>query len=591
MPVTAELEALKNSSLWAAWGDALGFITELTDTAGIKRRIGSDRVKEPVAWRRRIGGKSGPQVELPPGCYSDDTQLRLATSRAIGGDGIFDVEAFARVELPVWLDYALGSGRRTRAAALNLASSGATWTTSQFSSSSKDYLSGGGNGAAMRVQPHVWAARDARAPETYVGSVIRNAVCTHGHPRGIVGAVLHAVLLGACIGDHEIPGPKQWREAIKFLHRVPEFIDRDEDLRSLWLPSWERTTARSLSSSFIETISECEVLATLLGEPFGTDRVAGYAAAAKSVGALEPASRGSGTVTTLLAASLAWNFRDDPREALLSAANLVGSDTDTISTMAGALLGVVAENPPPTPVLDGPVFLNESARLFGISMGRIRDSFRYPDLFSWDLPRAQADFVGRLNGGKDLALAGLGVLRPVGKPVTSGDTTQFVWQWMRLGFGQHVLVKRRPEPSRLPVSLLPSPSRPIRESTSKLPRSPSQERLVDIDANSTQQPSRGLGTASRRGQDGRDTSKATPRKRQPTSRTATPTEPGLNEAVDKALASELDPFVVGRLLLDLARDSGGLDRVVAFAAVVGKAVQARVERARNFSSGEPEKDR
>ncbi len=581
MPVP-ELEALKNSALWAAWGDALGFITELTDSSGIRRRIGADRVEAPVAWQRRIGGKSGPRVELPPGCYSDDTQLRLATSRSIGGDGIFDVDAFARVELPVWLDYALGSGKRTRAAALNLASSGATWTTSQFNSSNAGYLNGGGNGAAMRVQPHVWAARDAASPETYLSSVIRNAVCTHGHPRGIVGAALHAALLGACIGHQEVPGPKEWQEAIKLLHRVPDLINRDEDLRSLWLPSWERITARSFSSSVAETINECEALVTRLSEPFGADKAAGYAAAAKSIGAFEPASRGSGTVTTLLAAALAWNFRDRPHEALLMAANLVGSDTDTISTMAGALLGVVAEYPPPTPVLDGPVLLNESARLFAIRTGRNADSFRYPDLFSWELPRAQADFVGRLNDGTtDLALAGLGVLRPVGEPIRSGDTTQFVWQWMQLGSGQHILIKRRPEPPRLPAVLLPGPPRQIRESAQPS-RSPRQERLVDIDANASQRPDRGSATASTRSREGRGTT--TPqRQRKTTLRAPSLAAPRLNEAVDEALASDLDPFVVGRLLLELARDSGGLDHVVAFAAVVGKAVQARVERSRGSS--------
>ena len=103
-----------------AYGDALGWISELTDEAGLMRRTRGEPLAEPVTWKRRIGGRTGVTTSLPKGCYSDDSQLRLATSRAIRADG-FDVEAFAKVELPIWLSYALGGGRSTTAAAEHLA--------------------------------------------------------------------------------------------------------------------------------------------------------------------------------------------------------------------------------------------------------------------------------------------------------------------------------------------------------------------------------------------------------------------------------------------------------------------------------------
>jgi ADP-ribosylglycohydrolase len=90
-----------NSALWAAYGDILGFPTELVDTEGVKRRIGTTKITEPRPWKRLVGGRAGAWVQLAAGTYSDDTQLRLATSRAIRADGYFDVEAFAKVELPV----------------------------------------------------------------------------------------------------------------------------------------------------------------------------------------------------------------------------------------------------------------------------------------------------------------------------------------------------------------------------------------------------------------------------------------------------------------------------------------------------------
>ena len=111
---------VERSALWAAYGDALGWISELTDKSGLLRRTSGEPLVRPIAWERRIGGRTGVTASLPQGCYSDDSQLRLSTSRAIGPDR-FDVEAFANIELPVWLSYALGGGRATSAAATNLA--------------------------------------------------------------------------------------------------------------------------------------------------------------------------------------------------------------------------------------------------------------------------------------------------------------------------------------------------------------------------------------------------------------------------------------------------------------------------------------
>src|SRR5438309_8255432 len=115
------------SALWSAYGDALGFITEIRDNRrGITSRIGSERATQTVSWKRRVGGRFGAEAVLPAGCYSDDTQLRLATCRAIRPDASFNVEAFAKMELPVWMSYALGAGRGSKAAALSLSREGVT---------------------------------------------------------------------------------------------------------------------------------------------------------------------------------------------------------------------------------------------------------------------------------------------------------------------------------------------------------------------------------------------------------------------------------------------------------------------------------
>ena len=69
-------EQVINSALWAAFGDALGFITELGDAKVVQYRLhGQAQGWGEKAWRRRIGGKYGVEISLPAGTYSDDTQF------------------------------------------------------------------------------------------------------------------------------------------------------------------------------------------------------------------------------------------------------------------------------------------------------------------------------------------------------------------------------------------------------------------------------------------------------------------------------------------------------------------------------------
>lgn len=55
--------------------------------------------------------------------------------------------------------------------------------------------------------------------------------------------------------------------------------------------------------------------------------------------------------------------QDDPVGGTRLAANLLGSDIDTVATMAGALLGAVAVDDPPEPVLDAELIVKEARRL------------------------------------------------------------------------------------------------------------------------------------------------------------------------------------------------------------------------------------
>jgi len=271
MGLTRESRTI-NSSLWAVYGDILGFPIELVDSNGVMRRIGDFRIVTPVAWKRMVGGKFGARATLGAGSYSDDTQLRLSTSRSIRGDGYFDVEALAKIELPVWLSYSLGAGRGSKLAAASLIQKGTTWFSNFYEQNDNQYINGGGNGAAMRIQPHVWAARDLSNPSDYLLDVLRNSLCTHGHFHGIAGALVHAASLAFVLREAKLPSPDDWKDFSLYIKLASDLVRTDQNLSAFWLPTWNQRANVSFESALEkaqhEWESDVEICKTFLkGDP------------------------------------------------------------------------------------------------------------------------------------------------------------------------------------------------------------------------------------------------------------------------------------------------------------------------------------
>ena len=438
-PITRERRARTlRAALWAAYGDALGWISELTDSAGLRRRTVGKALTEPVAWRRRIGGRSGVTASLPQGCYSDDTQLRLATSRAVRSDG-FDIEAFAKVELPVWLSYGLGAGKSTSAAAAHLALPSSTWWRNRF----KGWTQSGGNGAAMRIQPHVWASRTPEHAESYLLDVVRNAVCTHSHPIGILGAVLHAQCVARALVSGTIALHDVLEDAINVASRLPEMIARDREL-TFWRVAYEEA-AGDLSEAWASSLSEARVAVSIAAACDGGTGEERYETIVDGLKLRDPARRGSGMLTAVAAAALAWC---EPRavEAMRIAANALGTDTDTIGSMAGAILGATADTDPPVDVLDSALIRTDAHRLADFAAGRDSRNHKYPDLMNWRAPKSRADALACSRDG-GLVVSGLGHATELAQEqdlVAQG----FRWRWVRLNLGQTLLIKGR---ERLPL--------------------------------------------------------------------------------------------------------------------------------------------
>jgi ADP-ribosylglycohydrolase len=536
-----------NSAVWAAWADAIGFMSELTDITGLRKRVHADKVSAPIEWHRLVGGRYGAYVKLPAGCYSDDTQLRLSTSRAIRGNGYFDVESFAKIELPVWLCYSLGAGVGTKAAALNLTGTSVSWFSNFYVGKERSYVDSGGNGAAMRVQPHVWAAKQRRDCRSYLTDVVRNSVCTHGSLRAVVGAAVHAIVLARTIESGKIQMADDVHEALQDARLIGEIVFADRELSSFWLPVWEQKTGKSFPAEVNQVLEECTRDIATLTEHRIADRET-YRVAVESVGGLDPTSRGSGTKTSLIAAALCWGYHTrPPSEAITVAANLLGSDTDTIGTLAGAILGAVTDVKPVGPLLDQEYIEREAMRLHGISLGSETKSFAYPDLMRWSPPKNQTSAVGLSDN--HIVVTGLGPALAMGDSFRGQSHERAIWRWLRLEFGQTIIAKMRSDLQQLPHQLATAMAQTESKVTA-MTFKPQQNPLFSPEAEPR--------TDSRNSFD----------------------KHTLDEMTSVAIKSGFDPATIGQHIIELSSEADGIERCLGYVAIIGKARRARMTHRR-----------
>lgn len=549
--------AVVSSALWAAAGDALGWITELGDEETVTYRTGSRRVEETVEWKRRIGGRFGPTVRLAAGTYSDDTQLRLSVSRATRGTGEFDVTAFAKVELPVWLSYSLGAGRGTSAAAANLAKPSVTWFSNFFSSrDGRGYFAAGGNGAAMRIQPHVWKSKTLRF-EDFAADVLRDSITTHGHPIGFCGAIFHAVSVAYALKTQEIPSPNEWKGFVELFRRLPAIAKADEQLGLFWIRPWEEQFGTTLQTA---VDFEADRALSLIADAqsvlkSGRDSFRMFV---KLVGGFEEQTRGSGTNTAIAAVALSSLGRDLSAEETISlGANTIGSDTDTIASMAGAILGAVRGGEPKWRLQDRSYLISEAIRMADIAAGKDVASFPYPDLMTWSPPTTQGDAVGVRE--KSLWVAGLGKAEAIGEIWSNSEAD---WQWLRLDLGQTVLAKRRSSPRELSELDLPTELGSPRKSSQR-----------------AEEPSLFPRQQFRPGSNKARPENQTQRSPLEQSKSVGHSLKSIDELTDWIIEENFDPQIIGKAFLLAAQGANATDRSIALAAVVAKAVEARRRRA------------
>ena len=341
-------DKFRGAFIGAAIGDALGFITEfMRNSTEIRSKFQLEKLDKFVDWERittyyKAGNKNYIKLPLPSGTYSDDTQLTLATARSINADGSFNPETFSKFELPLWLQYELGGGSGTKAAAKNLLNPNISWHNNFYKTSYNSYINSGGNGAAMRILP-IALVNVENLTRLYI-DIWRNSIITHGHLRGLIGALLLADSIKLLI--------KNPQSKVEWLDNLIEKCSKYSQLEKTWsqdnlFTSWKNKWQSERNQSFTfawngickETREHLELVKRehTVGD---LDKIL------TRMGCFEKQTKGAGNITVVASILFLCRFNDSQNRnnnfenVITPIVNKIGIDTDTIAYFAGAMLGV-----------------------------------------------------------------------------------------------------------------------------------------------------------------------------------------------------------------------------------------------------------
>lgn len=326
-------ERAKGAFLGAAIGDAMGWPNESIFRVVSKSKEIIDKL--PIGlneWIRRAGGRYFAHEEsICIGEYSDDTQLLLSTARSLL-KGRQWCSSFTSVELPTWLLYQRGAGAATKRAAKTWLSGTKPW---QYPENSKRFFQAGGNGVAMRIMPHSLINAQNDDFRSIAKEIVTNGLCTHGHPRALVGALAYGYAMwnifrktgtfsyGEIIND-VISNVNTWSD-------IPEI----EEI----LPSWPSKSLESFVAVWHDVVKEMIHLLNISQNAMNKGALSVDREVFSQIGCFDKKISGAGTIAAAASIFLASRFAADPYHGLIEAAYAKGADTDTIASMTGALLG------------------------------------------------------------------------------------------------------------------------------------------------------------------------------------------------------------------------------------------------------------
>ena len=327
MAITPSIaEKCTGAMLASAIGDALGWPNEPGASNTKKNTKVYNRF---IEWTRRSGGRYWPHYEkILPGEYSDDTQMILAVARSIIAGNWESTLAFK--EIPFWLKYERGGGSALKEAARLLKKNVLPWE----SKGNSKYFTAGGNGAAMRILPHVIHERSVNM---LIIDVIKDSLYTHGHPRAILGASCYAYALYYL---------KNKETVLEYGELARTVIDGVKDWSTLdilpmqWLTLAEKYSGFDYLQVWSDTVSDMVEKLEYISGSLNKGLLVNDEDVLKYLECFDK-SNGAGDVAILSSLYLASKYANNPTLGIKIAANLPNADTDTIASMTGGLLGML----------------------------------------------------------------------------------------------------------------------------------------------------------------------------------------------------------------------------------------------------------
>ena len=80
-------------------------------------------------------------------------------------------------------------------------------------------------------------------------------VCTHSHPIGIPGAVLHSLALARALSSGCCPSPSDLMETVDIAATLPRLIREDTEIGNYWLSAFQREVG-SLDEAWSQAVGE-----------------------------------------------------------------------------------------------------------------------------------------------------------------------------------------------------------------------------------------------------------------------------------------------------------------------------------------------
>jgi ADP-ribosylglycohydrolase/catechol 2,3-dioxygenase-like lactoylglutathione lyase family enzyme len=438
--LTDSIDQARGPMLAAAIGDALGWPIE--NRSG--RVGGITRVEarlELIDWVRREGGRYAPhEVEVGPGSYSDDTQLTLAVarSRLRGADWWAH---WTECELPLWLVYERGGGGASKRAAQAWSRGHSPWSEEAKPADVERYLKAGGNGAAMRIMPHVLLGASGGF-EPIATAIVADGICTHGHPRALVGALAQGYALWlalrqeAALGfgelvDRTLEDEDHWGRAPTLPAHLDSWISRSEAALPNFALAWERTR------------EEMRALLTVCRDALARGSLAVDRKTLDEIGAFDKQSNGAGTIAAAAAVFLASRYAPQPGVGLTAAAFAKGADTDTIAAMTGSILGAIDNNGWLASLASR---LQDARYIEDLAAKLVQDGLKpMPVGAPWrqtDRRRLLKQLSGEIDG-EPIALPALGACEVIESRELPSKSSSRVFEWkLATAEGQTLYVKR-----------------------------------------------------------------------------------------------------------------------------------------------------